>query len=274
MRTLPFVTALLLIAPVPVRAQNATTEPVPVASARLADPGVPLAVPSAPPPTASQIATRSVLAVGGPAIVVTEGIHARLLQVIRPDAPESIGNGTHTEYVFALTNRLADRELRLTQPALTVAGAIRRPPASAMEILRPAEATERVQAQARGLSLFNLLGAFLPAAGALIVAQAGAVGTVVAKSAWQQELIANPRAWAAELQKRAFQNVQGAEVIVFPGETATGSLWIRQSPAERASRIQFFVRTGGEAGRLLGVDIEDNAPVAATAVPTPPVSKE
>lgn len=216
---------------------------------------------------------RPILIPGGPAVLL-DGLRARLLRVIPPGADDSVGHAAFTEYVFEIENTLADRELRLGQPALTVAGTMRRPPTSAAEIMQLDRVAADVQRQAQGMSLLHLLGSFLPGAGALIAAQAGAVGTVVAQSHWQQQLVANPRAWAAELQKRAFQNVQGGDVLVLPGETARGSLWIRQSATERASRLHLFVRRGGGEGRLVTVDLGDNLAGAVPAVPASPVPME
>lgn len=259
---------------------------LPALAAELNPPGtlpstVPLASPAAvlplPLPSADLSApvpeVRPRLVPGGPAVVM-DGLSARLLRVIPPEAEDSVGNGAFTEYVFQIGNTLADRELHLGQPALTVAGTMRRPPASAVEIMGLERVAANVQRQAQGVNLLRLLGSFLPGAGALVAAQVGAVGTVVAQSHWQQQLVANPRAWAAELQKRAFQNVQGGEVVVLPGEKAQGSLWIRQSATERASRLHLFVRRGNGEGVLMAVDLGDNLPGAAPAVPASPVSKE
>lgn|GEM_PF-6405986 len=217
--------------------------------------------------------TRPVLVPGGPAVML-DGLRLRLRRVIPPGAEDSVGNGVFTEYVVELANTLPDRDLRLGQPALTVAGTLRRPPASAAEIMQLDQVAADVQRQAQGMSLLHLLGSFLPGAGALVAAQAGAVGTVVAQSHWQQQLVANPRAWAAELQKRSFQHVQDGEVVVLPGETAQGSLWIRQAATERASRVHLFLRRGRGEGVLLAVDLGDNLPGTVPALPAPPVLKE
>lgn len=207
----------------------------------------------------------------GAAVRLPAGLSVRLLRVIRPDAPESVGNGRFAEYVFELRNLGAERELRLSQPALTVAGTVRRPPTSPMAILRPEEAVAKVQRQADGLSLLNLLGSFLPGAGALVAAQAGAVGAVVAQSAWQRELVANPQVWLAELQRRSFGNQVNGEVLILPGETTQGSLWIRQDTAERATRLQAFVRAGeGGEAQLASLELRDNANDGA-ALPAAPV---
>lgn len=228
-------------------------------------------VATVPPVSPPALPVASWLAVAGAPVTVAPGLSVRLLRVIRPDAPESVGNGRFTEYVFELRNLGAERELRLSQPALTVAGTVRRPPASPMAILRPEEAVARVQRQADGLSLLNLLGSFLPGAGALVAAQAGAVGAVVAQSAWQRDLVANPQVWLAELQRRSFGNQVNGEVLILPGETTQGSLWIRQDTAERATRLQAFVRAGeGGEAQLASLELRDNANDGA-APPAAPV---
>jgi len=60
-----------------------------------------------------------------------------------------------------------------------------------------------------------------------------------------------------ELKKRLFLNARGDSIVLLPGESATGSTWIRQSKDESATLVQLFIKLGDTPRRLVQLRLAD-----------------
>lgn len=183
----------------------------------------------------------------------------RLNRILRPDDPQSIS--PLTEYSYTLTNTTADQEVTFQAGGFTVAGEVRRPSGDLKEIL--AMNTDGSAAQTAGATAVGgavgLLGGFLGPLGSL--AALVGVNTAVAHTMYD-----TPMARVNELKKRVFLNARGDSIVLLPGESATGSSWIRQSPEETATLVQFFIKAGDGSRRLVQLGLP-NSPVPITVKP-------
>lgn len=185
----------------------------------------------------------------------------RLNRIVRPDDPQSIS--PLTEYNYTLTNTTADQEVTFQAGGFTVAGEVRRPSGDLKEIL--AMNTGGGAAQTAGATavggVVGLLSAFLGPVGS-VAAYVG-VNTAVAHTMYD-----TPMARINELKKRVFLNARGDSIVLLPGESATGSSWIRQSGEETATLVQFFIKAGDGSRRLVQLGLA-NTPGPAPAKPAP-----
>lgn len=183
----------------------------------------------------------------------------RLNRIIRSDDPQSIS--PLTEYNYTLTNTTADQEVTFQAGGFTVAGEVRRPSGDVKEIL--AMNTDGSAARTAGATavggVVGLLSAFLGPVGS-VAAHVG-VNTAVAHTMYD-----TPMARVNELKKRVFLNARGDSIVLLPGESATGSSWIRQSPEETATLVQLFIKAGDGPRRLVQLGLA-NSPVPTTVKP-------
>lgn len=174
----------------------------------------------------------------------------RLNRILRSDDPQSIS--LLTEYNYTLTNTTTDQEVTFQAGGFTVAGEVRRPASDLKEIL--ALNTGGGAAQTAGATavggVFGLLSAFLGPVGS-VVAHVG-VNTAVTHTMYD-----TPMARIEELKKRVFLNARGDSIVLLPGESATGSSWIRQSGEETATLVQFFIKAGDGPRRLIQLGLAD-----------------
>lgn len=207
-------------------------------------------LPAAPPPP-------GVLTVGD--FLVLPESRIQLNRIIRPGDPLSIS--PLTEYNYTLTNTTPDKEVTFQAGGITVGGEVRRPSGDVKEILALNNGNRAAQTAGAGVvgGVLGLLGAFLgPVAS---VATHVGVNTAVAHTMYD-----TPLARLNELKKRLFQTAQGDAVVLLPGESATGSTWIRQSKDESATLVQLFIKTGDSSRRLVQVPLAD-MPTRSTATP-------
>ena len=191
----------------------------------------------------------------------------RLNRILRPDDPQSIS--PLTEYSYTLTNTTADQEVTFQAGGFTVAGEVRRPSGDVKEIL--AMNTDSSAARTAGATAVGgavgLLSGFLGPVGS--VAALVGVNTAVAHTMYD-----TPMARVNELKKRLFLNARGDSIVLLPGESATGSSWIRQSGEETATLVQFFIKAGDGPRRLVQLGLA-NSPVPITVKPdAEPVPKQ
>jgi hypothetical protein len=185
----------------------------------------------------------------------------RLNRIIRPDDPTSIS--PLTEYNYTLTNTTPDQEVTFQAGGFTVAGEVRRPSGDLKEILAMSNgggAAQTAGATAVG-GVVGLLSALLGPVGS-VAAHVG-VNTAVAHTMYD-----TPMARMNELKKRLFLNARGDSIVLLPGESATGSSWIRQSREESATLVQLFIKSGDGPRRLVQLGLA-NTPGPAPAKPVP-----
>jgi len=191
----------------------------------------------------------------------------RLNRIIRPDDPQSIS--PLTEYNYTLTNTTADQEVTFQAGGFTVAGEVRRPSGDLKEIL--AMNTDGSAAQTAGATAVGgavgLLGGFLGPLGSL----AALVGV---KAAVAHTMYDTPMARINELKKRVFLNARGDAIVLLPGESATGSSWIRQSPEETATLVQFFIKAGDGSRRLVQLGLARTPARVAVNADAEPLPKQ
>ncbi|MDO8768488.1 MAG: hypothetical protein Q7K57_07275 [Burkholderiaceae bacterium] len=213
-------------------------------------------LPAAPPPP-------GVLTVGN--FLVLPESKIRLNEIIRPGDPISIS--PLTEYNYTLTNTTPDQEVTFQSGGITVGGEVRRPSGDVKEILAMNDGNRAAQTAGAGVvgGVLGLLGAFLgPVAS---VATHVGVNTAVAHTMYD-----TPLARLNELKKRLFQTAQGDAVVLLPGESATGSTWIRQSKDEPATLVQLFIKPGNGSRRLVQLPLADTpTPVVVTPESAPVV---
>jgi hypothetical protein len=189
----------------------------------------------------------------------------RLNRIIRPDEPISIS--PLTEYNYTLTNSTPDQEVTFQAGGITVAGEVRRPSADLKEILamnNGSGAAQTAGATAVG-GVVGLLSAFLGPVGS-VAAHVG-VNAAVAHTMYD-----TPMARMNELKKRLFLNARGDSIVLLPGESATGSTWIRQSKDESATLVQLFIKLGDTPRRLVQLRLADMPKRIAVKPESEPIS--
>ncbi len=77
------------------------------------------------------------------------------------------------------------------------------------------------------------------------------------KAAVAHTMYDTPMARINELKNRVFLNARGDSIVLLPGESATGSSWIRQSGEETATLVQFFIKAGEGSRRLVQLGLAD-----------------
>ena len=182
------------------------------------------------------------------------GVDVVLNQVVPPGKNTPGGEG-FAEYNFAITNTSPDKEFVLSNVTFGIAGAVRPMVKDLDDIVNQDNSTGKTAATTAGAAAIGFLGGLLGPVGAL----ASMVGT---SAAGNKIYVDDPQKWRDELKKRSFASSDSG-IAVFPSETATGSIWVNQSGAEVAERIQLYIKQG-TASRLVKLDLEGMpAPMAA-----------
>jgi hypothetical protein len=202
---------------------------------------IPVAAPVATPAPAGPLK----LAVGQP--LKLDGFEFTLNKVVQPGA-EALGGALFTEYNLTVSNTSPDKDLLISNATLSVAGEVRQAVRDLDEIAfqdMSGRSTAAVGGSAAVGFVSGMLGP-LAALGGQVLAHAGA----------SKLLVDDPQKWREELKKRGFQNANETGVSIFPTESATGSIWFKQSASEAAERMQVYVKQGGSS-RIIRLDLVD-----------------
>lgn len=174
-----------------------------------------------------------------------DGFNVVLNKVVQPGA-ESLGGEGFTEYNLTISNTSPDRELLLSNVALLVRGAPRSMVKDPDDIVAQGNTTEKSVATNVGAGVVGAIGGLFGVGGAI----ASMVTTNVAAS---KIYVEDPQRWRDEIKKRSFPD-HGQGAAVFPTETVTASVWVRQTAAEVAERMQLYVKQGN-ASRIVRLDL-------------------
>lgn len=200
------------------------------------------ASPSAPAKQQAQSATK--LGIGH--TLKLAGFDATLNKVEQPGG-ESLGGEGFTEYNLTLTNTSQDKELLVSNITFSVHGETRQMVKDPDDIVNQGNSAGKNVAANTGAAAVGFVGGLLGPLGSI----ASMVGVNAAAS---KIYVDDPQKWREEIKKRGFQG-NDAGASVFPSETATGSIWVKQSISEVAERVNLYVKQGGTS-RLVKLDLE------------------
>lgn len=186
--------------------------------------------------------------------VKLDGFEIALNKVVQPGADGSLGGNLFTEYNFTVTNTTQEKELTLSNAALTVTGDLRQMIRDLDEIAFQ-DMSDRSTAAIGGSAAVGFVSGMLGPIAAL-------GGQLLAHKGASKLLVDDPQKWREELKKKSFQGTE-AGAVIFPADTVTGSIWFKQAAAEVAERIQVYVKQGNVA-RVLRFELADMpTPVSA-----------
>ncbi|MDD2914973.1 MAG: hypothetical protein PHP70_06600 [Gallionella sp.] len=150
---------------------------------------------------------------------------------------DELGGAGYTEYNLTLTNGSPDKEVVLSNVALSVHGETRSMVKNPDDIVNQGNTSEKAVATTAGATAAGFLGGLL---GPL-----GAMGSQIGVQAAANKIyVDDPQKWRDEIKKQGFQR-DDAGISVFPSESATGSIWVKQSGNETANRMQLYLKQGG-----------------------------
>lgn len=160
-----------------------------------------------------------------------------MLNKIVPASKDELGGEGFTEYNLTLVNGSTDKEVVLSNVALSIHGETRSMVKNPDDIVNQGDSAEKnvtTNAVAAGAGfLGGLLGPL------------GSIGSQIGVHAGVNKIyVDDPQKWRDEIKKRGFPR-DGAGISVFPSETATGSIWVKQSGNEAANRMQLYLKQGG-----------------------------
>ncbi len=170
-----------------------------------------------------------------------------VLNKVIPPGDDALGGHLFTEYNFTVTNVTSDKELTLSNAAVTVAGDLRQMVKDLDEIAFQ-DMSERSTGVTAGAAAVGFVGGLLGPVTAI-------ASHVLTQKAATKILSDDPQKWKEELRKKSFQGTE-AGAVIFPSDAVTGSIWFKQSAAEVANRIQVYVKQGNVA-RVLRFDMVD-----------------
>lgn len=182
----------------------------------------------------------------GKTVKLGNGVDVALNQVV-PASGDSIGGEGFTEYNLTFSNTSADKELVLSNVTFTINGESRAMVKDVDDIVNQGSTTGKQTATTGAAAAVGYVGGLLGPLGSL----ASMIGVTAAGN---KIYVEDPQKWREELKKRGFQG-NDAGASIFPGETATGSVWVKQAGAEAASRIQLYLKQGGSS-RLVKIDLD------------------
>ncbi|HUW51558.1 MAG TPA: hypothetical protein VMV75_11145 [Sulfuricella sp.] len=169
------------------------------------------------------------------------------LNKVEQPGEESLGGEGFTEYNLTLTNTSQDKELVVSNITFSVHGEIRAMVKDPGDIVNQGNSTGKSAATTAGAAAVGFVGGLLGPIGSL--------ASMVGVNAAANKIYADdPQKWREEIKKRGFQS-NDAGASVFPAETATGSIWVKQSVSEVAERVNLYVKQGN-ASRLVKLDLE------------------
>lgn len=182
----------------------------------------------------SALAAEQTLAVGK---TVKIGSVEVILNKVVPASKDELGGAGFTEYNLTLINGSPDKEVVLSNVALSVHGEARSMVKNPDDIVNQGNTPEKNVATTAGATTAGFLGGLL---GPL-----GAMGSQIGVQAAANKIyVDDPQKWRDEIKKRSFQRDE-AGISVFPSESATGSIWVKQSGNEAADLIQLYLKQGG-----------------------------
>lgn len=184
-----------------------------------------------------------------------DGFEVTLNKVVQPGG-EALGGEGFTEYSLTISNTSADKELVLSNVALLVRGDARSMVKDPDDIVNQGDAGTKNAAASAGGAAVGAVGGMLGVVGSL--ASMFAVHTAANKV-----FVEDPQKWREELRKRGFRGDAGNGSI-FPSETVTGSIWVKQAAFEVADRMQLYVKQGS-ASRVVRLDLTGLPPPIETA---------
>lgn len=160
-----------------------------------------------------------------------------MLNKVVPASKDELGGAGFTEYNLTLTNGSPDKEVVLSNVALSVHGETRSMVKNPDDIVNQGNTTEKTVATTAGATAVGFVGGFF---GPL-----GSIGSQIGVQAAANKIyVDDPQKWRDEIKKRGFQRDE-AGISVFPSESATGSIWVKQSGNETANRMQLYLKQGG-----------------------------
>lgn len=161
-----------------------------------------------------------------------------LLNKVVPAGKEELGGAGYTEYNLTLTNRSADKDVVLSNVVLSVHGESRAMVKNPDDIVSQGDTTEKSVATNTGAAAVGFLGGLL---GPL-----GSIGSQIAVQHGAKKIyVDDPQMWRDEIDKQGFPRDAAGSIAVFPSESATGSIWVKQAGDEVADRIQLYLKQGG-----------------------------
>lgn len=170
-----------------------------------------------------------------------------LLNKVVPAGKDALGGEGFTEYNLTLTNKSADKDVVLSNVALSIHGEARSMSTNPDDIVNQGNSTEKSVGTNAGAAAVGFLGGLL---GPL-----GSIGSQIGVHAAANKIyVDDPQKWRDEIKKRGFQK-EGAGISVFPSETATGSIWVKQTDKEAADRMQLYLKQGG-VSRLVKLELK------------------
>lgn len=177
------------------------------------------------------------------------GFDITLNTVVRPSEKNAVGGEDFTEYNFTIRNTFSEeKELLLTDIAMMVGGDRRHTIKSIDEIVRQKENKGQDDSGlvaggvGAGAGFLSSALAMVDPTGGLLAAAAGSIGSELILNKMYYE---EPVKWANEINKRAFKGATKDGLIIFPGDSLTGSDWVKQAAGEKATHVIFFFRIGG-----------------------------
>lgn len=163
-------------------------------------------------------------------------VKVSLNQVV-PPGKESLGGEGFTEYNLTITNTSRENELILSNAMISANGKLRPMVKDYDDIVNQGNSTEKNTAATAGAVAVGAIGGLFGAVGSL----ASMVGVTAAGN---KIYVDDPQKWRDELKKKGLP-FNGTGISVFPGETSTGSIWVKQAGNEQADRIQLYIKQGG-----------------------------
>lgn len=174
-----------------------------------------------------------------------DGFEVVLNKVVQPGS-EALGGNGFTEYNMTITNTSPDKELVMSNASLAVKGDVRPMVKDPDDIVNQDNSTGKTTAVNAGGAAVGFIGGMLGPIGSL-------VSLVGVNAAASKVLIDDPQKWHEEIKRRGFHG-NDAGASIFPTETVTGSIWVKQAISEVADRIQLYMKQGG-ASRVVRLDL-------------------
>lgn len=195
--------------------------------------------------TAPAVAAPAVHSMTPGAALRFDGFEVTLNKVVQPGA-EALGGDGFTEYNLTVANTSADKELVLSNVALLVRGDARSMVKDPDDIVNQGDSGTKNAAASAGGAAVGAVGGMFGIAGSL-------VSMFAVTTAANKVFVDDPQKWREELRKRGFRGDQG-NASIFPSETVTGSIWVKQAASEVAERMHLYVKQGS-ASRVVRLDL-------------------
>lgn len=170
--------------------------------------------------------------------VSSDGFDVSLNKVVQPGA-DTIGGKGYTEYNLTLGNESGDKELVVSNIAVVVHGKTKSMVKDFDDIVAQGDTTQKSVSTNVGSAAAGYVGGLFGMVGSL-ASMAGV--NAVAKKIYTDD----PKKWHEELEQQSLP-LSATGISVFPGDKATGSIWIKQPATDAAEQIRFYVKQGGKS---------------------------